>query len=671
LEAAGSITLRAVHPVFADGSLAGYVELAKNIDDILRLREGYPGQELALTIRKERLNQTNWVTDRREQGLSADWETLPRNVVVYASQAALSNTITAWVNPVTAPARSEAAWGVNAGGKHWRIASTPLRDIAGQEIGDLLAMLDVTAARADFIHRIVLGAAAAAVVLTLVLGFLYVLLRRADAGIRAQQASLQSSEAHLSATLQSIGDGVIACDAGGNVVLLNVMAEKFTGWSNDEARGRPIAGVCRIIHAETRQAVEIPVGRALREDRIIGLANHTVLIARDGAELQIADSCAPIHDVAGGLLGAVLVFRDVTEEYARQMRLRQLSNAVEQSPTSTVITNLAGDIEYVNPRFAEVSGYTREEVLGRNPRFLQSGHISPETYRELWGAITAGKTWRGLFHNKKKNGELYWEDTAISPILDPSGRITHFLGVKEDITRRLQTEAALRDNEANFRTFFESSVEVVLVAALDGRIMDCNSAATSALGYRAEELAAMHLHPASQRQEAEEIFAAILRGERNRCPLPLALRDGSQVPVETRFWFGQWNGADCLFCTSRNLTAEQEAQQRFETLFRHSPAPMTLALLPERRFSDVNDAFQRRFGYSRAEIIGKTAVELDLFVHSEQRTAVVDQLRTAGRVTDLEAQVRHKDGTILDNLFSAEMIRIQGQSYVLGVSIDI
>jgi PAS domain S-box-containing protein len=144
-----------------------------------------------------------------------------------------------------------------------------------------------------------------------------------------------------------------------------------------------------------------------------------------------------------------------------------LSSAVEQSPASTIITNTAAEIEYVNPRFTELTGYTRAEVLGRNPRFQKSGHTSPETYRELWQTITAGKVWHGVFRNKKKSGELYWEDASISPIRDPAGRITHFLAVKEDITGRLQTEAALRDSESRFRTMADSAPVLIRMAGLD------------------------------------------------------------------------------------------------------------------------------------------------------------------------------------------------------------
>jgi PAS domain S-box-containing protein len=129
------------------------------------------------------------------------------------------------------------------------------------------------------------------------------------------------------------------------------------------------------------------------------------------------------------------------ERRQAEEKLRQLSTAVEQSPASIVITNPAGNIEYVNPKFVQVTGYTSAEALGKNPRILKSGEKSPEAYRELWETISAGKEWNGEFHNKTKNGELYWEIASISPIRDPAGRVTHYVAVKEDITARKQTEA--------------------------------------------------------------------------------------------------------------------------------------------------------------------------------------------------------------------------------------
>jgi len=135
------------------------------------------------------------------------------------------------------------------------------------------------------------------------------------------------------------------------------------------------------------------------------------------------------------------VVRDITERKQMEEKLRQLSRAVEQSPASIVITDHAGNIEYVNPKFIQVTGYILAEVLGKNPRILKSGEMSPEGYGMLWQTITTGKEWRGEFHNKKKNGELYWESASISPIRDLAGRVTHYVAVKEDITARKQNEA--------------------------------------------------------------------------------------------------------------------------------------------------------------------------------------------------------------------------------------
>jgi PAS domain S-box-containing protein len=127
------------------------------------------------------------------------------------------------------------------------------------------------------------------------------------------------------------------------------------------------------------------------------------------------------------------------EEIRRKMaeiQIRKLSRAVEQSPVIIIMTDPNGDIEYVNPKFSEITGYTAEEVIGQNPRILKTGETPKEVYAELWKTITAGNEWHGEFHNRKKNGELYWESTSISPIKDDNGETVSFLAVKEDITER-------------------------------------------------------------------------------------------------------------------------------------------------------------------------------------------------------------------------------------------
>jgi nitrogen fixation negative regulator NifL len=167
----------------------------------------------------------------------------------------------------------------------------------------------------------------------------------------------------------------------------------------------------------------------------------------------------------------------------QQVQLRKLAAAVEQSPALILITDAAGNIEYVNSKFEKVTGYGADFAVGRNPRFLKSGKTSPEEYRRLWETITAGREWRGEFHNRKKSGGFYWESTSISPIIDADGKITHFLSVKEDITEQKRTQEELRKSEAKWRSYLENAPVGILVADATGRHIEANHTMEKMLGY--------------------------------------------------------------------------------------------------------------------------------------------------------------------------------------------
>ena len=147
---------------------------------------------------------------------------------------------------------------------------------------------------------------------------------------------------------------------------------------------------------------------------------------------------------SSGHLEGYGVARDISGRLQVEQHVRQLSQAVEQSPASIVITNTEGTIIYVNPKFSEVTGYSYEEALGKNPRILKTDVTPVQVHIDLWETLCSKKVWRGEFCNRKKNGELYWEFASISPILDRNGEITHYVAVKEDITESKQTDLALR-----------------------------------------------------------------------------------------------------------------------------------------------------------------------------------------------------------------------------------
>ncbi len=165
----------------------------------------------------------------------------------------------------------------------------------------------------------------------------------------------------------------------------------------------------------------------------------------NGEKRWLLTSKLPLRDKEGRTIGLVGIGRDITERQRAEDQLRKLSLAVEQSPASIVITDTQGNIEYVNPKFTRVTGYTMEEVRGKTPRILKSGETSTDEYKRMWKTIAAGKDWRGEFHNKKKNGELFWEMASISPVKNQDNVIVNFVAVKEDITERKQVEEVLRN----------------------------------------------------------------------------------------------------------------------------------------------------------------------------------------------------------------------------------
>jgi len=387
----------------------------------------------------------------------------------------------------------------------------------------------------------------------------------------------------------------------------------------------------------------------------------------------------PVRDDQGAIAGVFASFWDITARKQSEEALRESQMFLEETQR---IARLAG--WKANPRtdYLEWTDQVFEIVempkAGGQPGLTEGLKFYLPEYRPLLRdainrCLDTGEPFALECQGLTGTGRTIW--TEVRGLAPASSRGQDYIvGTFQDITAQKQSEAALRESETNFRVFFESMTDLIFVGTPNGQVLFTNSAVTRALGYTTEELTNMPLlavHPADKRQEAEEVFGAMFRSERESCPLPLARKDGSLMPVETRVWFGKWNGQDCIFGISKNLTAEQEAQQRFERLFRGNPALMALSSLPDRKFFDVNDAFLKTLGYTQSEVIGRTAVELGIFPDMEHHAAIAERLQAGGRVADLELEVRRKDGALIEGLFSGEVISSQGRRYFLTVMIDI
>ncbi|MCK9202653.1 MAG: PAS domain S-box protein [Gallionella sp.] len=267
--------------------------------------------------------------------------------------------------------------------------------------------------------------------------------------LQQSNAALQVSEEKLAVTLNSIGDAVIATDDQARVTFLNPLAEKLTGWTQAQAAGLPVGDIFHIVNKETRLPATIPVMATLAHGTIHGLANHTVLIAIDSSECDIADSCAPIRDRDGRVIGTVLVFRDVTGEYAAQQALRD-SAALIQTILNTVVDGIitiharGGIIEIVNPAAERMFGYGTAELVGKNFSMLipeleldqRNGSLEYYSASDEARAMGLGREVLG----RHKDGSFFPMEMAVSEMW--LGGQRYFTGILRDITMRKRVESA-------------------------------------------------------------------------------------------------------------------------------------------------------------------------------------------------------------------------------------
>ncbi|MBI1764706.1 MAG: PAS domain S-box protein [Acidobacteria bacterium] len=278
-------------------------------------------------------------------------------------------------------------------------------------------------------------------------------LHRARRKTEASEAREREQRERYRVTLSSIGDAVIATDAHGQVTFMNPVAETLTGWQNTEAAGLPLEKVFHIINEETRQPVENPALRAMQESIIVGLANHTLLIARDGAEIPIDDSGAPIKDAEGKVIGAVLIFRDITER--RQVEkeralLVELARMLDSGFDAIIVRDAQDHIMRWNRAAAELYGWTSEEALGQVTHTLFKT-VFPKPLPEIVTDLRRNRRWQGELIHTCKDGQLVTVLSCWVLECDAQGQPGSVLETNMDITERKRAEEALRASEARER----------------------------------------------------------------------------------------------------------------------------------------------------------------------------------------------------------------------------
>ncbi|MFA7419480.1 MAG: PAS domain S-box protein [Melioribacteraceae bacterium] len=256
--------------------------------------------------------------------------------------------------------------------------------------------------------------------------------------LKISERALKESEKNYRELFNRMQSGFayheVVCNRSGQVVdyrflAVNPMFEKLTGFKAKNLLGRT---VLETMPATEKYWIET-YGKVALGGKPLRFEQYS---AEVGKYLKVLVYSPEKYKFA-------TIFEDITETKKTEEKIRQLSMAVEQSSAIVLITNVDGTIEYVNPTFTKLTGYSSAEVIGKNPRILKSGHSSEQDYKSLWRSIKSGKDWSGIFNNRKKNGELYWEAAVISPMRDSKGKITHFIAIKEDITEKIKKDREL------------------------------------------------------------------------------------------------------------------------------------------------------------------------------------------------------------------------------------
>ncbi len=365
-------------------------------------------------------------------------------------------------------------------------------------------------------------------------------LQQAVDSLRSEAAERKRAEEALSESLQRFRKvfkdgplGMAIVDLDFRLVEVNQKLCKMLGYTRKELAALTFP---EFTHPED-VSIDVESAARLFRGEILSYQVEKRYIRKDGKTIWGLLHTSVVHDEDGNPKYGLSMVEDITERVRAEEALRLQVAAIAAAANGIVITDRDGDIVSVNPAFSHLTGYTAQEVLGRNLRILKSGKQDEQLYKQLWDTILSGQVWRGEIVNLRKDGGLYTEEQTITPVRDERGAISHFIAIKQDVTERKRAEEALRESEETFRTLFELASDALLTVLLpDGTIIDANLAATELLGYSRDELLGLAgrldiIAPEVLEQTDQEWQTQIEENGRFSVETLWVRKDGTRIPV--------------------------------------------------------------------------------------------------------------------------------------------
>ena len=462
---------------------------------------------------------------------------------------------------------------------------------------------------------------------------------------KKEQNALVEKERSWQTTLGSIGDAVIATDTAGEITFMNKAAEKLTGWTLNEASKKPLEKVFHIVNEKTRREVANPVTRVLKEGGTVGLANHTILITKDGNEVPIDDSGAPIKQKDGKISGVVLVFRDITDKKKSEKELFNLAKFPSENPFAVLRINRDGTVMYANPESRRLP----------KPISVQVGQIArPQWLSHVTEALTSN---RRLDFEESVGGRSF--EFKVAPIL--SEGYVNIYG--SDITERKKAEEAARKGEAaSFaskyaRSLIEASLDPLVTISAEGKITDVNNATELVTGCSRQELIGSDfsdyfVEPEKAKEGYQEVFT---KGFVKDYPLAIRHRSGkiTDVLYNATVYRNESGQIQGIFAAARDVTESKRVMRDFaetknflDNILQSSTKYSIIGKDLDHKILSWNEGAKRNYGYTAEEIIGKDSNILH--TPEDIKSGAVDKmLKTAyeNGVAEGEFQRIRKDGT--------------------------
>jgi diguanylate cyclase (GGDEF)-like protein/PAS domain S-box-containing protein len=473
----------------------------------------------------------------------------------------------------------------------------------------------------------------------------------------------------LASIVQSSQDAIIGKDTNGVITTWNRAAENLYGYTTAEAIGQDLRFLLPPEKRSEMGAIMERVNKGLPIECL-----ETQRLTKGGSIVDVSLSVSAIRDATGRVTGASTIARDITLRKHSEEQLNLQSAALEAAANAIVITDYEGTIVWANRAFTIMTGYSKEEVLGKNPRMFKSAEQSEGYYANLWSTISSGRVWQGEIVNRRKDGTTYIEEMTITPVTrdvsNPANR--YFVAVKQDVTARKRSEEMLQNSENKYRVLFEDSADANWLMDEKG-FLDCNSAALEMFGYSAES---PMLHPAdisppnqldgtpSRIAADRKIVAALLNGK-ERFEWLHQRKNGSVFPADVCLTALTLSGRPTLLATVRDITDRKEVEEAllFKTALLEAQSETTIDGILAVDDSDhivlANKQFGLHFGISDEML----STQNDQLVRKHLADRVADPDAFVERINYLydhwdeksRDEIKFKNGKVFDR-YSAPLV---------------